>query len=65
MLSENIQLIARCISSAHNAVHLDTCEQMIVDRIEFYQDLRSAETLRKLILIRQCELLIHQYPIYE
>jgi hypothetical protein len=65
MIASQIELIRRCINTSLNAIHLDICERMIIERIESWGAWKEAEQLRKLILVRQCELLIHQYEVYE
>jgi hypothetical protein len=64
-LTDQIQFIAKCIATSLNAQHLDVCAKMIEERIESWGAYSDAEKLRKLILVRQCELLITQYQVYE
>jgi hypothetical protein len=56
ILTNQFNMIAKCIMSSQNQLHLETCRKMIEERIEIWGDWISASDLKNLIGVRENEL---------
>jgi hypothetical protein len=64
---DEYDMISRCIASAINMVHLQTCERLIEDRILYRGKafVWMARELANRIQVRQIEIMLTRYPVNE
>lgn len=65
IIERNAELIKKCISTSSNQLHLNTCREMINERIAPWGVFDILNELYNMIQVREVELIVTRYPVEE